>query len=79
MSNKKIAESIVKKLGQEGVAHLKATGELPAVKLTSEEMNLLKAGAGPFEDRKKKITDILEGAAGKGILDDFLIVKKTGV
>jgi len=72
MSNKKIAESIIKKLGQEGVAHLKATGELPAVKLTSEEMNLLRAGMGPY-----KPFEILENAMGKkGILDDFLIVKK---
>jgi hypothetical protein len=75
MSNKKIAESIIQKLGQEGIAHMKATGELPAIKLTNEEMSFLKAGMGPF--KKETYEDILAGAAGRP-LSDFLIVKKQG-
>ncbi len=64
MDNKKIAESIVKKLGEEGVAHLKATGELPAVKLTNEEMKLLSGGnTGPWypKDPLKKLEAALGG------------------
>jgi len=43
MSNQ-IAESIVKKLGKEGVAHLEKNGELPAIKLTDEEMQFMRGG-----------------------------------
>jgi|JI10StandDraft_1071094.scaffolds.fasta_scaffold6601541_1 hypothetical protein len=39
-----IKESIVLKLGKEGVKYLEKNGELPAIKLTSEEMEFMKGG-----------------------------------
>lgn len=80
MSNKKIAESIVQKLGQEGVAYLKATGELPAVKLTNKEMSFLKAGATGHDVGRgsvRPIEDILTNALGGPIDDKFIAKKRT--
>lgn len=39
-----IAETIARKLGKDGLEYLEKNGELPAMKLTSEEMNFLKGG-----------------------------------
>lgn len=63
MSNNKdtarITESLRKKLGPEGLAYLKANGELPPIKTTREEMEFLHGGqGGPV--RK----DILEALLG---------------
>lgn len=41
---KKIVEALVKKLGKEGVEYLKKHGELPAIKLTAEEMKVINGG-----------------------------------
>ena len=40
----KIIEGLRRKLGPEGLAYLKANGELPPIKTTQEEMNLLFGG-----------------------------------
>jgi len=42
--NLKLVDSIVKKLGKEGCEHFVKTGELPAIKLTNEEMEFIKGG-----------------------------------
>lgn len=44
MSDKKILKSIATKLGEKGVAYLKKNNELPAVKLSAEEMKFLAGG-----------------------------------
>ena len=57
------------------MAHLKETGELPAIKLTAEEMNYLKAGAtGPYYPKNPigkvgaidpaKIADLIKKQSG---------------
>jgi|JI102314A1RNA_FD_contig_31_6404283_length_1097_multi_3_in_0_out_0_2 hypothetical protein len=71
MSNKKIAESIFRKLGKEGMAHVEETGELPAVKLTSEEMNLLKAGMGPYKNVKDVLGELKSTLDPKKIEEMF--------
>lgn len=64
----RLVASIVKKIGKEGVEYVKKHGELPSVKLTAEEMKLIKAGIdrdkikdlfgptifNPFEIRKER-------------------------
>lgn len=42
--NQKLIESIIKKLGKEGCESFVKTGELPAIKLTPEEMEFVKGG-----------------------------------
>jgi len=41
---KKIIESIARKLSEEDIKYMQQHRELPAVKLTEEEMNFLKGG-----------------------------------
>jgi len=40
----RLVETIVKKLGKKGYDHLLKFGEMPAVKLTDEEMKYIKGG-----------------------------------
>ncbi len=42
--SKALAQSVINKLGREGVSYIYETGELPAVKLTSREMECLRGG-----------------------------------
>lgn len=42
--DRKLVETIFKKLGKEGAEHFVKTGELPAVKLTAQEMEFVKGG-----------------------------------
>ena len=63
--NDQIVESIVKKLGEEGIEYIETHGELPAVKLTNEEMSYIQ-GAGGLD---KVIEEIL--SLGKTIRNPF--------
>ncbi len=40
----KIAESIARKLGKEGIEYLEKNGDLPVIKLSPEEMEFVRGG-----------------------------------
>lgn len=60
--NKKLVESIFNKFGKQGVKHVVENNELPAVKLTSEEMNLIKAGMGTYKNFKDVLDELGKSA-----------------
>ena len=53
--NDQIVESIAKKLGEEGIEYIETHGELPAVKLTNEEMSYIQGAGGPIDFIKRLI------------------------
>ena len=59
--NERLTKSIAKKLGKEGIEYLEKNGDLPAIKLSNEEMNYIKGGGPDWLDNFiKDVKDMLD-------------------